>query len=202
MNSKTGILVGILVIGIVLISGRLLAGWRSQKPEEDPAISRTVSSPHPSIKTETDVSCPHKTEWTDSNDGVLSLRLSSDREEYVVGESIEIKIELRNNSKATVRVAAPAYALGTYGNALTVTGPGQVEYNGPYKEFYAPPIAVSPGEIGQETTVLSVGNWKGLDAEGDYTASCTYHSSSVNPDEGLWSGTIRSGTIQFGVRMR
>ena len=202
MNSKTGILIGILVIGIVLISGRLFAGWRSQKPEEDLAISGTVSSPPLSIKTKTNAGCPHKTEWTDSNDGVLSLRLCSDKEEYVVGESIGIKIELRNNSEATLRVAAPAYALGTYGNALRVTGPGPVEYNGPYKEFYAPPVAVSPGEIGQETTVLSVGNWKGLDAEGDYTVSCTYHSSSVNPDEGLWSGTIRSGIIQFGIRMR
>ena len=167
------------------------------------AVPADVREPSPSSdKTETVVTYPNKTEWTNSDDGVLSLRLSSDKEEYVLGESIEIKIELRNNSKSTVRAAALAYALGTYGNTLTVAGPGQIEYNGPYKEFYAPPIEIFSGEIRQETTVLSLDNWKGLDVKGDYTVSCTYHSSHADYDEGLWSGTIRSGTIQFRMRKR
>ena len=217
MNSKI-ILIGILVIGIVLVSGCFLSSWRSEKPvvpedtlytarsneftiESDvTAVPAGVGGPSPSsVKTETVVSYPNQTEWTNSDDGVLSLRLSSDKEEYVSGESIEVKIELRDNSRSTVRVAALVYALGTYGNALSITGPGQIEYHGPYKELHAPPTAVSPGEIRQETTVLSLDNWKGLDARGDYTVSCTYHSGNTDQDDGLWYGTIRSGTVQFKI---
>ena len=50
------------------------------------AVPTSASKPSPSsVKTETVVSHPNPTEWTNADDGLLSLRLSSDKGEYVSG---------------------------------------------------------------------------------------------------------------------
>ncbi len=142
---------------------------------------------------------PNTTEWIASADGVLSLRLSSDKTEYVSGESIEVKLELRNDSDATVKAEALEYALGSYGNALTIEGPIELGYFGPWKEYYVPPSDMLPGEIISGTTTLSVVHWKGLDAIGEYRLKCVYQSGNITQVEGVWIGSIHSATLGLKV---
>lgn len=143
---------------------------------------------------------PNTTGWTESGDGVLSLRFSSGKTEYVAGETIEVRIELRNNSNSAVKVESVRYALGSYGNALAIEGPVELEYVGPWKEYYIPPSEIPPGAIISDTTTLSVVHWQGLDTAGKYKMNCRYHSGNPAQDRGLWNGSIDSATLEVKVK--
>jgi hypothetical protein len=149
---------------------------------------------------ESSVRYPNTTEWVKSDDGVLSLRISSDKSEYVSGETIEVVLELRNLSNTAVKAESVTYALGTYGNALSVQGPVELQYFGPWKEYHVPPSVILPGEITSDTTTLSVIHWHGLDAAGEYRLKCVYQSGDVTEDDGMWTGRIPSGSLKVNVK--
>jgi len=164
-------------------------------------ISPTLQTPDQRIgHSDSATTHPNATEWTASDDGMLSLRLSSDKREYVSGENIEVTVELRNDSGLPLRVESLEYALGSYGNALSIEGPVELQYYGPWKESYEPPRDILPGEIISGTTTLSVVHWQGLDAAGAYRIQCTYHSGDITGDKGLWSGSIRSAELEVQVK--
>jgi hypothetical protein len=143
---------------------------------------------------------PNATEWTKSDDGVLSLRISSDKPDYVSGEPIQVRVELRNLSNTAVKAESLAYALGTYGNALSVEGPVELQYFGPWKEYHVPPSVVLPGEIVSDTTTLSVAHWHGLDAAGEFKLECLYQSGDITADDAMWTGRIHSGSLKVNAK--
>ena len=118
------------------------------------------------------------------------------------GETIEVRVELRNDSDSAVMAESIKYALGSYGNALFIEGPVELQYFGPWKEYYVPPSNIRPGEITSDTTTLSVVHWRGLEVVGEYRLNCVYQSGNITQDEGMWTGNIHSATLTVEVKSK
>jgi len=144
-----------------------------------------------------------QSEWATSEDGTLSLRLSSPWRPYARGRAFTFVAELRNDSGRSVTVLR---AFGDEPTAraggIRMVGPkGPVEYVGPKYDYMlgtASFTKLPPGKTIQGEIRLRVDDYRTIDAPGKYQVSYSYGSGRyprkpVPAD--LWRGSIRSGTI-------
>lgn len=136
-----------------------------------------------------------RTQWVNSEDNVISLRLSSNKKEYKTEESILLKIELKNISTKAVRIENIVYTLPGVGDGILIAGPKKIHYYGEMQEIHAWPIPIEPDQIIEEKVTIDTKTWIGTNVKGEYLISYEFRSLPTNTDKDLWNGALKTNNL-------
>ena len=174
------------------------SGCGQQSPASSPAARSASRTTNPT------------SEWTLSEDGAISLRISARPAPPGSDGLLEIVGEFRNESNAPIVVLRPFgdwYVAKAVGLQIT-RGEKRIPYRGPNVTYVigANAFAVmQPGEIIADQMLLTVDNFGGLDAPGTYRFRYQYEynghwdTTAAAGDSGIrdvWRGKISSESIE------
>lgn len=134
----------------------------------------------------------HIGEWTPSPDKTLSIRISSDKAGYQLGETVKLGIELRNDSTQPAELSSLEDESYPW-----IEDPGQKRngYIGP--EVSRPPkprVTLEPGMSVTREVAVEGENWGKLETPGKHTATFSYG----RPQSGAYKGL--TSTLTFDVK--
>ena len=147
-------------------------------------------------------------DWTDSEDGKLSLRLGTPEPVFDRNAPITVLAELRNNSNEPLSVLRPfADQNQVKVNELTLSGPqGKLPFTGGVPSY---PVSwecfteIGPGESIVEWIELDVNEFAGSNATGQFSVQYDYAPNEEHRDaayrvgqDNLWTGNISSGVAK------
>lgn len=150
-----------------------------------------------------------KSDWSTSEDGLVSVRLSSSMRSYAQMKPFLLTAELRNNSDKSLTLLRP-FGDPFYASArgIEMTGPrGRVEYVGEMRRYALGTgafVRLLPGRTVREKIALAVLNHDSIFAAGTYTICYRYRSpeypgrTAVPPDH--WKGSVTTRNLAVARR--
>lgn len=146
---------------------------------------------------------PSLFEWTNSEDGLLSVCFTVDKTTFDSNEAFSIRCAIRNNTDKPLTILRPFgdefYSLSS---GLYILGPtGQITYHGPWKEYVLALDSfyeLRPHTIIDETLKIPDELFAGLRSPGLYKIAYTYQSSGypkkIKPAN-FWEGKVIGDSV-------